>query len=67
MFELFSALASVPGIEIRVLVALAFTAAAAYYDIFNKKWVPNWLVYGSALAAIALNVVFFEQEVFFQA
>ena len=61
MFEFFSPPAEIPGMLLRTLVALAFTGAAAYFDIFNKKWVPNCLVYGFLAASLALNVVYFEQ------
>jgi hypothetical protein len=54
------------GIEVRLLVALAFTAAAAYFDVFNKKWVPNYLVYGFLAAALALNLIFFSANVLLQ-
>ncbi|MFA6489678.1 MAG: prepilin peptidase [Candidatus Micrarchaeia archaeon] len=67
MLEFFNAPSSVPGIEPRIIVALAFTAAAAYYDIFNKKWVPNLLLYSFVAAAILLNIVYFEQGLFMQA
>ena len=67
MLELLSPPLSVPGLEIRMLAAVAFTAAAAYYDVFNKKWVPNWLLYAFIGAAVLLNTVFFEPALFAQA
>ena len=48
----------VPGLWVRVAAAVLFTAAAAYFDLFNKKWVPNGLLYGFAAAAVLANVVF---------
>lgn len=67
MLDLLAPPSSVPGLEFRMLAAVAFTAAAAYFDVFNKKWVPNWLLYGFVASAILLNVVFFEQNLFLQA
>jgi Flp pilus assembly protein protease CpaA len=67
MFEIFSSPASIPGMEWRILVALLFSALAAYYDIFNKKWIPNILVYAFLASSIALNIIFFDQAVFISA
>ena len=58
---------TVPGLEWRILLAIAFTGAAAYYDAFNKKWVPNWLIYSFLACALLINLVFFEQALFIQA
>ncbi len=67
MLEFFTPPVEVPGMLLRTLVALAFTGAAAYFDMFNNKWVPNYLIYGFLAAALALNVLYFEQTVFVQA
>lgn len=67
MLEFLTPPAALPGAEARMAVALIFTAAAAYFDAFRGKWVPNSLVYGSVLAALALNIIFFEQHLFLQA
>lgn len=56
----FAVPATIPGLEFRIALAIIFTAAMAYYDIFNKKWVPNTLVYGFAVAAIAINFAFYD-------
>lgn len=61
MLDLFSAPQAVPGIEWRIALAVIFTAAMAYYDLFNKKWVPNMLIYGFAACAIAINFIFYDQ------
>ncbi len=58
---------SIPGLEARIAVALAFCAAAAYYDFRNNKWVPNWLVYGSVAASVLANIIFFDPSIFVQA
>jgi len=67
MLELFPVPQEVPGLEVRIFVALAFTAAAAYYDVFNKKWVPNYLVYAFIAVAVALNLLFFDPSISAQA
>ncbi|MFA4983575.1 MAG: A24 family peptidase [Candidatus Micrarchaeia archaeon] len=67
MLEFFAFPGQLPGLDARIAVAVAFTGAAAYYDIFNKRWVPNWLVYCFAAAAVAVNLLFFSEPVFFQA
>jgi len=58
---LFSA-PEVPGALYRAAVALLFTGIAAYYDAFNKKWVPDWVGYGFIAVAILLNIIFFSAD-----
>jgi len=66
-FSILSPPASVPGIDIRIIVAVAFTGAAAYYDMFNKKWVPDSLLWCFLGASLLLNVVFFDPAISSQA
>jgi len=66
-FSILSPPASVPGMDIRMAVAVAFTGAAAYYDIFNKKWVPDTLLWAFLAASLLLNIIFFDSAVFMQA
>ena len=66
-FSLLSPPAAVPGIELRMLAALAFTGAAAYYDAFKNKWVPDSLLWCFLGVSFLLNIVFFEPVVFTQA
>jgi len=66
-FSLLSPPAIVPGIDIRMMVAVAFMGAAAYYDMFNKKWVPDSLLWCFLGASLLLNVVFFDSAIFAQA
>ncbi|MEM4348433.1 MAG: hypothetical protein QXN37_02585 [Candidatus Anstonellaceae archaeon] len=61
---MFSSPSQIPGIEIRVIVSVLFTAASAYFDLFNNKWVPNNLVYAFLAAAIFLNFIFFSPATF---
>ena len=66
MLELLAPAGEIPGIGVRIVAAIAFTSAAAYFDIFNKRWVPNWLVYSFVAVAVLLNTVFFSETVFIQ-
>jgi len=67
LFSLLTPPAAVPGMDMRMLVAVAFTGAAAYYDIFNRKWVPDLLLWCFLGASLALNVAFFDSAIFAQA
>lgn len=60
----FSPASPLPGQEIRILVALAFTGAAAYYDAFNKKWVPENLLRLFLAASAIVNLLFFDLPLF---
>jgi hypothetical protein len=62
MLSLLSFPPYLPGAEMRIAAALVFTAIAAYFDAFNKKWVPNYVVYGFLAVAFALNLIYFEAE-----
>lgn len=53
-----------PGEMIRVAVAFLGTVAAAYFDIFNKKNVPDLLLYAFVLVALLVNVVFYDEALF---
>ncbi len=52
------------GELIRVLVALLGTGAAAYYDIFNKKNVPDNLLYLFLGVAFLVNLAFYQDSLF---
>lgn len=67
MLEFLIPPAAIPGLEFRAALAVAFTATAAYYDLFNKKWVPDWIAYASIAAAVIVNVLFFTPALFTQA
>ncbi len=55
---------TMPGELIRIVLAFLGTAAAAYYDIYNKKNVPDNLLYGFVAVAFLANLVFFEENLF---
>ena len=60
---LFGSLA-LPGELIRVVLAVAGTAVAAYFDITNKKNVPDAFLYAFLLIAFVVNAVFYEETLF---
>ena len=41
----------------RILIALGGTAAATYYDVFNRKNVPEMLLYAFLALALVINVL----------
>lgn len=55
---------TMPGEIIRVLLAFIGTGAAAYYDLFNKKNVPDNLLYGFLAVAFLVNLVFYQESLF---
>jgi len=67
MLPLINPSIAVPGMDARIFIVIAFTAAAAYYDVFKNKWVPNALLYAFLACAFAVNLVYFEQELFISA
>jgi Flp pilus assembly protein protease CpaA len=55
---------TMPGEIIRVIIAFVGTAAAAYYDLFNKKNVPDQFLYGFLAIAFLTNLVLYEENLF---
>ena len=53
-----------PGELLRLLIAFAGTGIAAYYDVFNKKNVPNEMLYAFLIVALLTNIVFYQQDLF---
>jgi Flp pilus assembly protein protease CpaA len=49
---------------VRLLVAFLGTAAATYYDLFNRKNVPNELLYAFLVVALLVNIIFYQQDLF---
>ena len=67
MLDFFAVPSFVPGLQARMALALIFTAAAAYFDLFNKKWVPNALVYAFAALAVLVNFIYYDPLLTWQA
>ncbi len=55
---------TMPGEMIRVIIAFLGTAAAAYYDLFNKKNVPDQFLYGFLAIAFLTNLILYEENLF---
>ncbi|MEW6748396.1 MAG: prepilin peptidase [Candidatus Micrarchaeota archaeon] len=55
---------AMPGELIRVLLAFIGTAAAAYYDVFNKKNIPDNLLYAFLGIAFLVNLILFQETLF---
>ncbi len=53
-----------PGEMVRLLVAFIGTCAAAYYDVFNTKNVPNGLLYAFLAAALLVDAIFYQPDLF---
>ncbi len=55
---------TMPGELIRVLIAFIGTAVASYYDLYNKKNVPNNVLYAFLAIAFLVNLVLFQEDLF---
>jgi Flp pilus assembly protein protease CpaA len=55
---------TMPGELIRVLIAFIGTAVASYYDLYNKKNVPNNVLYAFLAVAFIVNLIFFQEDLF---
>jgi len=54
----------VPGEIIRIILAFAGVIIAAYYDLFNKKNIPDKFLYGFLGVSILVNLIFFSLDLF---
>ncbi|NYZ74254.1 hypothetical protein H0O00_03865 [Candidatus Micrarchaeota archaeon] len=55
---------AMPGELIRVALAFLGTAIAAYFDVFNKKNIPDALLYGFLVVAFLVNAFFYQESLF---
>ncbi len=55
---------TMPGELIRLALAFLGTGAAAYYDLFNKKNIPDQLLYAFLGLSFLLNLALFEERLF---
>ncbi|MCI0503103.1 hypothetical protein L0Y65_00155 [Candidatus Micrarchaeota archaeon] len=53
-----------PGEAIRILLAFLGTGVAAYYDVFNKKNIPDKFLYAFLALAFLINLVFYDEALF---
>ncbi len=55
---------TMPGEDIRLIVAFLGVVAATYYDLFNRKNVPDKLLYGFLAVAFITNLIFYSEQLF---
>ena len=55
---------AMPGEAVRLIFAFLGTGVAAYYDVFNKKNIPDQLLYGFLAVAFLTNLVFYDEALF---
>lgn len=53
-----------PGETIRVLLAFLGVGVAAYYDLFNKKNIPDLVLYAFLAVAFLVNLIFYDANLF---
>jgi Flp pilus assembly protein protease CpaA len=53
-----------PGETIRLVFAFLGVMIAAYYDIFNKKNIPDLYLYAFLLISFLINLVFYQETLF---
>ncbi len=63
--ELFFGDIQLPGEIIRILLAFLGVGIASYYDVFNKRNVPNKLLYAFLGLAFLVDLVFYNELIFF--
>jgi len=55
---------AMPGEMVRVALAFIGTTIAAYFDLFNKKNIPDPLLYGFLAVALIVNAFFYQETLF---
>ena len=55
---------SMPGEAIRTFLAFFIVMVAAYFDVFNKKNIPDQVLYASLILAFLVNLFFYEATLF---
>ncbi len=55
---------AMPGELIRLILAFLGTGVAAYYDLFNKKNIPDVFLYGFLGVAFLVNLIFYQETLF---
>jgi len=55
---------AMPGETVRLVLAFLGVAAATYYDVFNKRNVPNVLLYAFLAIAFVANLFFYQADIF---
>lgn len=55
---------TMPGESIRIALVLLGLLTTSYFDLFNRRNIPNHLLYGFLLASLALNFIFYDESIF---
>src|SRR5271157_926239 len=55
---------TMPGEAVRVVLAFLLVGIAAYYDLFNKKNIPDKVLYAMLGLAFLVNLFFYEATLF---
>ncbi len=53
-----------PGEQVRIILALLGLLATTYFDLFNKRNVPNNLLYAFLFLSLAINFAFYNENIF---
>jgi len=56
---------SMPGELIRVILAFLGVAVTTYFDVFNRRNVPNTILYAFLGIAFIANLILFQEDMFF--
>jgi hypothetical protein len=56
---------TMPGELIRIILAFLGVAVATYFDIFNKRNVPNNVLYAFLAVAFIANLILYQEDLFF--
>lgn len=55
---------TLPGELVRIVVAFVGVLVATYYDLFNKKNIPDLFLYSFLLVAFLINLIFYDETLF---
>ncbi|MFH0884918.1 MAG: prepilin peptidase [Candidatus Micrarchaeota archaeon] len=55
---------TMPGEAVRIILAFLGTSVTAYYDVFNKKNIPDQLLFAFLAIAFIVNLVFYDATLF---
>ncbi|MFH1785488.1 MAG: prepilin peptidase [Candidatus Micrarchaeota archaeon] len=55
---------TMPGELVRLVIAFLGVLVATYYDLFNKKNIPDLFLYSFLLIAFLINLLFYEETLF---
>jgi len=53
-----------PGEAVRVILSFVLVGVAAYYDVFNKKNIPDQVLYAMLVLSFLVNLFFYQEQLF---